>query len=69
MFLNYFFNFLKAATLHIPWRDSISRPIAPVTTMTGGNVTSRPRRQGNLGNNVLWVLYGVPIILKFNVFL
>jgi hypothetical protein len=30
------------------WRDSKSRPIAPVSSMAGGNDTPRPRRQGNI---------------------
>jgi hypothetical protein len=28
------------------WRDSISRPIAPVSSVAGGDVTTRPRRYG-----------------------
>jgi hypothetical protein len=30
----------------IPWRDSISRPIAPISSVAGGDVTTRPIRQG-----------------------
>jgi hypothetical protein len=30
-------NFLKATTLY-PWRDSISQPIAPVSSIAGGDV-------------------------------
>jgi hypothetical protein len=30
----------------LPWRDSISRPIAPVTFVAGGDDITRPRRQG-----------------------
>jgi hypothetical protein len=29
----------------IPWQDSISRPIAPVSSAAGGDNTTRPRRQ------------------------
>jgi hypothetical protein len=29
----------------IPWRDSISRLIAPVSSVAGGDFTIRPRRQ------------------------
>jgi hypothetical protein len=36
---------IKATTLHIPWRDSISRLIAPVSSEKGGDNTIRPRRQ------------------------
>jgi hypothetical protein len=44
-----FFNFvfIKTTTLCIPWRDSISRPIAPISSVAGGDVTTRPRRQGS----------------------
>jgi hypothetical protein len=31
----------------IPWRDSISRPIAPVSSVECGDDTTRPRRHGN----------------------
>jgi hypothetical protein len=39
---------LKAAyhTLCISWRDSISWPIAPVSSVAGGDDTTRPSRQG-----------------------
>jgi hypothetical protein len=38
---------LFLTTCHpIPWRDSISRPIAPVYSVAGGDDTTRPRRQG-----------------------
>jgi hypothetical protein len=30
----------------IPWRDSISRPIATVSSVAGVDETTRPRRQG-----------------------
>jgi hypothetical protein len=30
----------------IPWRDSITRPIAPVSLVAGGDDTTGPRRQG-----------------------
>jgi hypothetical protein len=32
----------------LPWRDSISRPIAPVSSKTGGDDTTRPRSQGQI---------------------
>jgi hypothetical protein len=35
--------------LHISRRDSISRPIAPVSSVAGGDGTTRPRRQGKIG--------------------
>jgi hypothetical protein len=38
------FHFFKATTLHL--RDSISRPIAPIFSMAGGDDTTRPRHQG-----------------------
>jgi hypothetical protein len=39
-------DFKKATTLCIPRRDSISRPIAPVSLVAGGDDTTIPRRQG-----------------------
>jgi hypothetical protein len=30
----------------MPWRDSISQPIAPVSLVSGGDDITRPRRQG-----------------------
>jgi hypothetical protein len=38
---------LKKSYLPIPWRDSISRPIAPVSSVECGDDTTRPRRHGN----------------------
>jgi hypothetical protein len=38
-----FFFFLFTKNL-LPWRDSISRPIAPVSLAAGGDVSTRPRR-------------------------
>jgi hypothetical protein len=39
----------KKATYHpIPWRDSISRPIDPVSSVADGDNSARPRRQGEL---------------------
>jgi hypothetical protein len=35
----YVHNFFKAATLYVLWRDSISRPIAPMPSMAGGDET------------------------------
>jgi hypothetical protein len=32
----------------MPWRDSISRRIAPVSSVAGGDDTTRPRRQDHL---------------------
>jgi hypothetical protein len=32
----------------IPWRDSISRPIAPISSAPGEDDSTRPRRQGVL---------------------
>jgi hypothetical protein len=32
----------------ISWRDSISRPIAQISSVAGGDITTRPRRQGQL---------------------
>jgi hypothetical protein len=34
----------------IPCRDSISRPITPVSSVAGGDNTTRPRRQGKARN-------------------
>jgi hypothetical protein len=36
------------------WRDSISRPLAPVSSVEGGDDTTRPRRQANtyIGSNI-----------------
>jgi hypothetical protein len=31
----------------IPWRESISRPISPISLVAGGDDTTRPRRQGS----------------------
>jgi hypothetical protein len=36
----------------IPWRDSISRPIDPVTSVAGGGDMTRPRRKGK-GTTIL----------------
>jgi hypothetical protein len=36
--------FFKATTL-LPWRDSISRLIAPISSVAGGDATTRHRRQ------------------------
>jgi hypothetical protein len=30
-----------------PWRDLMSRPIAPVSLVAGGDYTTSPRLQGN----------------------
>jgi hypothetical protein len=30
----------------LPWRDSISRPVVPVSSVAGENDITRPRRQG-----------------------
>jgi hypothetical protein len=30
------------------WRDSVSRPVAPITSVTGGDDTTRPRHQDNI---------------------
>jgi hypothetical protein len=30
-----------------PWRDSISRPVAPASSVAGGDNTTCPRRQGS----------------------
>jgi hypothetical protein len=38
--------FFNKSYLLIPWRDSISRPIALVSSVAGADGTSRPRRQG-----------------------
>jgi hypothetical protein len=41
--------FFKNSTLRLPllpWRDSISQSIAPVSSAVGGDDTNRPRRQG-----------------------
>jgi hypothetical protein len=38
--------FFKGATLYILRQESISRPIAPVSQVAGGDDTDRPRRQG-----------------------
>jgi hypothetical protein len=32
----------------IPWPDSISRPIAPISLVAGGDVTTRLCRQANM---------------------
>jgi hypothetical protein len=37
---------IKATTLPVTWRDSISRPIAPVSSVADGDYTTRPRRLG-----------------------
>jgi hypothetical protein len=29
----------------IPWRESISRPVALISSATGGDITTRPRRR------------------------
>jgi hypothetical protein len=36
-------NVLKATYHPVPWRDSISRPIAPVSTVAGGDDITRRR--------------------------
>jgi hypothetical protein len=36
-------NFIKATTL--PWRDSVSRLIAPAYPVSNGDITTRPRRR------------------------
>jgi hypothetical protein len=45
---NYDYFLFKRYSHPIPWRDSISRPIAPVSSVAGGDDTTWPRRlQGN----------------------
>jgi hypothetical protein len=39
-------HFFKTTTLGIPWRDLISRPIALVSSVAGGDDTTRPHRKG-----------------------
>jgi hypothetical protein len=40
-----FWKFFKLPS-YLPWRDSISRPIAPISSVACGDDTTRPRRQG-----------------------
>jgi hypothetical protein len=45
----HFFSSKKATTLHIPWRESTSRPIAPISSLAGEERregSTRPRYQG-----------------------
>jgi hypothetical protein len=44
--LSVFFQSYHPICRNVPWRASISRPIAPVTSVAGGEDTSRPRLQG-----------------------
>jgi hypothetical protein len=47
----------------IPWRDSMSRPIAPpVSSVAGGDDTTRPRRQGETYS----VTVGRPYLLRLD---
>jgi hypothetical protein len=39
----------------VPWRDSISRPIAPVSSVAGGDDTASLRRQG---------MFNIPLYIK-----
>jgi hypothetical protein len=43
----------KATILHIPWWDSISRPIALVSFVAVEDVTAKPRRQGKKADYVI----------------
>jgi hypothetical protein len=55
-------SFFRFKNYHpVPWRDSISRPIAPVSSVAGGDYTSRPHRQGNV-----YVERSLPIEYTFN---
>jgi hypothetical protein len=38
----------------MPWRDSISRPIAPVSSVAGGADTTAPRREGTKAIFLKW---------------
>jgi hypothetical protein len=33
----------------MPWRNSISGPVAPISPVAGGDNTTRPRRHGEKG--------------------
>jgi hypothetical protein len=52
--MNRFRIFFKATTLGIPRRDSISRPLAPISSVAGGDDIIRPRCQGFVKNLIYW---------------
>jgi hypothetical protein len=47
----------------IPWRDSISRLIALVYSMAGGDDTTRPRRQGHIVKSCIWPIVSLSLSL------
>jgi hypothetical protein len=42
---------------YIPWRDSTSRPIVRVTSVAGGDDTTRPRHKGKSQTNLTSLQY------------
>jgi hypothetical protein len=56
IFLKFIFlNFFKSYR-PVPWQDSISRPIAPISSVAGGDDTTRPCRQDNVPG-IFWVSF------------
>jgi hypothetical protein len=53
--ITFSFLYLSYKSYHpVPWRDSISRSIAPVYSVTGGDDTTRPRRRALLHFLYYW---------------